>query len=244
MLGNVLTNFLTKEKEVQYMVIDIDENGIIVEDKNNNTYTISKDDISMYQKNNKDIMDKKYVSRLLGTYITVIMLKKNKEIILSRALYMKKRMQNYKIGDEVIATVVSADSKAIYIEFDEGLSGKIYANQLTSSKVRQPLDIYNVGDNIKCKITKIREDGYFELSRIEMYKGKLFTVKRGEYVQCKITKKLDDNSGFFVELILNPLYSGILDITKETAQKFNVGQVVDLRVLDVDDKKHLKLRAV
>jgi ribosomal protein S1 len=75
-----------------------------------------------------------------------------------------------------------------------------------------------------------------------LYKGKAFEVKRGEYVRCKITKKLDDNSGYFVELVLNPLYSGIVDMARE-ARNFQIGQEVDLRVFDVDEKRHLKLRA-
>ena len=56
------------------------------------------------------------------------------------------------------------------------------------------------------------------------------------------TKKLDDNSGYFVELVLNPLYSGIVDMARE-ARNFQIGQEVDLRVFDVDEKRHLKLRA-
>ena len=241
MLGT-LQSFLTKEKEAQYMVIDVDENGLIVEDKKGNTYTMPKEDITMYQKN-KDITDTKYVSRLLGTYITVLVYKNKNDVTISRASYMKKRIQKFQKGGDVVATVVSADAKALYVEFDEGLSGKIYTNQLTSSKVRQPLDIYSIGDNIKCKITKIRDDGYFELSRIELYKGSSLAVKKGEFVKCKITKKLDDNSGYFVELLYNPMYSGIFDINQKNNLKFKVGQVVDLKVLDVDEKRHLKLRA-
>ncbi len=249
MLGEKLNLLLTKDKEVQAEIVDYDfEAKQLIAQTKHKRALIALEDISLYQKNTitNENIDSEYFQRLLGTYISALIKGyKNNTIILSRAELMKKRIHKYKTGDTVIATVTSADSKALYIEFDEGLAGKIYTNQLTSSKLKQPLDIYRIGDKIKCKITKVKEDNYFELSRIELYKKVSVNIKRGESVKCRITKKLDDDSGYFVELSSNPLYSGIFDITKTNAHKnYIIGQTINLKVLDVDNKKHLKLRAV
>ena len=229
-LLNLTNIFSTKEKEIQAEVVDISKEGLIVEYENNEVL-VSWEDLTIYSKQ-LDAVDQNRFAKMIGTTIKLLMIKKNSQMILSRALYMKKQLERTKVGDIVVAKVASAGSTALYMLLPNGLEGKIYTKELTSSKVRQPLDIYNVGDNIKCKVTKVRENGYLDLSRLDLYKGKSFEVKRGEYVRCKITKKLDDNSGYFVELVLNPLYSGIVDMAK-----------VDLRVFDVDEKRHLKLRA-
>lgn len=236
------TLFSTKEKEVQAEVVDICSNGLIVS-YNNKEMLVTWEDLTIYKKQ-LDTVDQNKFSKMIGQTITFLMIKKGKELQLSRSSYMKDQLNKIRVGDTVIATVTSAGNGALYMVLPNGLEGKIYAKELTSSKIRQPLDIYNIGDNIKCKVTRIREDGYVDLSRIELYKGNSFEVKRGEYVRCKITKRLDDNSGYFVELVLNPLYSGIFDINRDTIKNYKVGQEVDLKVLDVDDKKHLKLRAV
>lgn len=248
MLEKVL-ELLTKDKEVQCEIVDYDfETKQLIAQMNNKRALIALEDISLYQKNavTNENIDSEYFQRLLGTYTRALIKGyKNNSIILSRAELMKKRIEKYATGDVVIATVTSADSNALYIEFDEGLAGKIYTNQLTSSKLKQPLDLYRIGDKIKCKITKIKENNYFELSRIELYKKVSVNIKRGESVKCKITKKLDDDSGYFVELASNPLYSGIFDITKTNAHKnYIIGQTINLKVLDIDNKRHLKLRAV
>ena len=239
-LLNLTNIFSTKEKEIQAEVVDISKEGLIVEYENNEVL-VSWEDLTIYSKQ-LDAVDQKRFAKMIGTNIKLLMIKKNSQMILSRALYMKKQLEKTKVGDIVVAKVASAGSTALYMLLPNGLEGKIYTKELTSSKVRQPLDIYNVGDNIKCKVTKVRENGYLDLSRLDLYKGKSFEVKRGEYVRCKITKKLDDNSGYFVELVLNPLYSGIVDMARE-ARNFQIGQEVDLRVFDVDEKRHLKLRA-
>ena len=239
-LLNLIPFFTTKEKEVQAKVVDVNDNGLIV-NYNKKNMLITWEELTIYSKHLDEVNQSKFY-RMIGTTIKLLMIKKGKEILLSRTSYMQKELQKLKVGDIVVARVASAGNSALYMLLPNGLEGKIYSNQLTSSKVRQPLDIYNIGDDIKCKVTKIRENGYLDLSRIELYRGKTFDIKRGEHVRCKITKKLDDNSGYFVELVLNPLYSGILDVAKEAMTNFKIGQEIDLRVLDVDDKKHLKLR--
>ena len=155
-LLNLTNIFSTKEKEIQAEVVDISKEGLIVEYENNEVL-VSWEDLTIYSKQ-LDAVDQNRFAKMIGTTIKLLMIKKNSQMILSRALYMKKQLEKTKVGDIVVAKVASAGSTALYMLLPNGLEGKIYTKELTSSKVRQPLDIYNVGDNIKCKVTKVREN--------------------------------------------------------------------------------------
>lgn len=197
------------------------------------------EDISVYQNNNNNVI---YLNSLLGREVKCEVVGYNDMYILSRKKLMSKKIKKYQINDVVEATVVSASDRALYLEFDEGLSGIMYLKEITSAKVKKPLDLYSIGDKITCKIIK-KKDNFFELSRIKLYKQVSLDVNRGDTVQCKITKKLDDGSGYFVELISNPNYSGIFDINSYNRKnKYIVGNNISLRVLDVNEKKQLRLR--
>ena len=104
---------------------------------------------------------------------------------------------------------------------------------------------FKIGDKIRCVITKKRGN-YFELSRLKFYNYITLNIRNGKKVLCKITKKLDDNSGYFVEVTQNPNYSGIFDITEENINKdYVIGEKIPLRIIHIkDDKKQLKLRTI
>ena len=54
----------------------------------------------------------------------------------------------------------------------------MYLNQITSAKVKRPIDLYQIGDKVKCVITKKKEnEGYFELSRLALYKNVILNIK-------------------------------------------------------------------
>ncbi len=199
------------------------------------------DDISIYKNNNKSVV---YLNRLLGTEVKCEVVGYDDMYILSRKKLMDKKVKQYQVDDIVEATVVSFSDRALYLEFDEGLSGIMYFTEITSAKLRKPSDLYSIGDKITCKIIK-KKDTYFELSRLKLYDQVSLYINRGDIVQCKITKKLDDESGYFVELIANPKYSGIFDINQNNKNNiYNVGDNISLRVLDINEKKQLRLRTL
>lgn len=230
---------LTKDKEVQAIITSYDfVNDCLVAQVGNRRAYIAPEDISIYQ--NKDTNED--IHKLLGSVINAIVIKEdNKDMLLSRKAYMQKRIDYFQKGDEVIATIVSASDNALYLEFDEGLIGKMYLNQITSSKLEKPLDLYNIGDKIKCVIHKKQEDGRFLLSRLSLYKGVNLNIKRNNILKCRITQKLRENDGYFVEVLDNPLYSGIFDITEYNMYKcYNIGDTVSLRILEIKPEKQLK----
>jgi ribosomal protein S1 len=158
---------------------------------------------------------------------------------------MRKRIKSYNKGDIVEATIITAANNALYLEFDEGLIGKMYTNQITSAKVEKPIDLYNIGDKIKCTILKKQDDGRFILSRLSLYKSVNLNVECGIILKCKITQKVKEKEkpGYFVEVLSNPLYSGIFDINKYNYKNnYRVGDTINLRVVDIKDNNQLRFR--
>ena len=157
LLKSKLTLLLTKDKEVQALVVGYDyvTNNLVAQ-VNDKRALLAQEDISVYQ-NSKNTDDE--IHKLIGSTINCTIIGKNKnDILLSRKQVMQKRINEHEKGDVVEATIVSASNNALYLEFDEGLVGKMYINQITASKLERPLDLYNVGDKIKCIILKKQQE--------------------------------------------------------------------------------------
>lgn len=232
---------LTKEDEVQAKVLNYDfvtEN--LIAQIGNKRALIAPEEISVYR-NTLD-SDK---HKLIGSTINCIIEGfKGDDILLSRRKLMQRKIDKYEKGDIVEATITSACDNALYFEFDEGLVGKMHITELTASKLNKPFDIYNVGDKIKCAITKKQEDGRFLLSRLSLYKACELNAHIGSIVKCKITQKLRENPGYFVEVIENPTYSGIFDINEFNQYNiYNIGDILSLRLVEFKSKKQLKFSA-
>lgn len=240
MLSNL---FLTKEKVVTAYVqkYDFEKKAFVVQ-INNEKELIALEDMSIYQnKKGKNSSEKIYFYKYLGNNIKCIQKQNFLHKKFSRAEYMKRRIDNFEVGNIINATVVSASNEALYLEFDEGLSGIMYIKQLTSSKINHPLDIYNPGDKIRCKITG-KKDNLFTLSRLALFKDVPLNVKLGKVLDCRIIKKVDENDGYYVEIEKNPLYSGIFNIY-EDSREYQIGERIKVKVIQYKGKK-LRLRPV
>lgn len=240
LLRSTISMLLTKEKEVQAIVLNVDNNGYLIAQFRNERAVIAPEDISMYQKDENNQLRK-----LLGSTIHASVIGKDKEnILLSRKNLMQRKFDTYKPGDIVEATINSFSENAMYLEFDEGLIGKMYTNQITSAKVERPMDLYDIGDKVKCVIVKKQPDGRFLLSRLSYYKNNNnLNIQNGDILKCKITQKLRENSGYFVEVTSNPNFSGIFDINKHNCKiNYRVGDTISLRVVDVKGNKQLRFR--
>lgn len=232
---------LTKDDEVQALVLNYDfvtEN--LVAQVGNKRALIAPEEISVYQ--NTVDSDK---HKLIGSTIKCIIKGfKGDDILLSRKQLMQNKISKYEKGDVVEATISCASDNAIYLEFDEGLNGKMFINELTSSKLNRPLDLYNIGDKIKCVITKKQENGRFLLSRLSLYKSSELNAHIGSILKCKITQKLRDNPGYFVEVVENPRYAGIFDIDEFNQNIiYNIGDILSLRLVEFRAPKHIKFSA-
>lgn len=229
-------------QEVQAEVIEYDYvTGQLIAQVGNERALIAQEDISIYQTKDTD----EEIHRLIGTTINCIVIGHNKknDILLSRSELMQKRIERYCKDETVDATIVSTANNALYLEFDEGLVGKMYCNQITSSKVNKPSDLYNIGDKIKCNILKKQDDGRFLLSRISLYKMNVLNIECGNILRCKITQRVKEEPGYFVEVEDNPNYSGIFDINKYNYfNNYNVGDTIDLRVVGIKENRQLRFK--
>ena len=242
LLRSTLSMLLTKEKEVRAVILNIDPiTGDLIAQVNNERAIIAPQNITMYQFGDEDSQ----IKRLLGTTIHANVIgRDNKNILLSRKDLMKKQFDTYQMGDIVEATITSFADNAMYLQFGEGLVGKMYTNQITSAKVERPMDLYDIGDVIKCRIVKKQDDGRFQLSRLSYYKHREnIIIECGNILKCKITQKLRENSGYFVEVMSDPNYSGIFDINKHNRNRnYRVGETINLRVVDVKAGNQLRFR--
>ncbi len=234
---------LTKEKEVFAKILKYNfENNTIIAQVNGEKAIIKPEDISIYQ-NQQNVG---YIFSIMGSTVKCMVESYSRKngYILSRAKLMENKLKKYDKGDVITATVVSSSDKALYLEFDEGLSGIMHLKEITSSKFKNPLDLFKIGDILKCVITK-KSGPYFKLSRIKAYNYITLNIRSGKEVLCKITKKLDDNSGYFVEVLKNPQYSGIFDLTEENMNNtYTIGENIPLKVVQVKDNKQLRLRTI
>ena len=169
LLRSTLSMLLTKEKEVRAVILNIDPiTGDLIAQVNNERAIIAPQNITMYQFGDEDSQ----IKRLLGTTIHANVIgRDNKNILLSRKDLMKKQFDTYQMGDIVEATITSFADNAMYLQFGEGLVGKMYTNQITSAKVERPMDLYDIGDKVKCVIVKKQPDGRFLLSSLSYYKN-------------------------------------------------------------------------
>lgn len=243
LLTSTFKMLLTKEKEVRAVILNIDPiTGDLIAQVNNQRAIIAPKNISMYEAYGNEDSN---VKRLLGSTIHANVIgRDNKNIILSRRDLMQRQFENHQVGDIVEATVQSFADNAMYLQFGEGLIGKMYTNQITSAKVEKPIDLYNIGDIVKCRIVKKQADGRFQLSRLSYYKNREnINIECGNILKCKITQKLHENSGYFVEVMSDPNYSGIFDINKHNCnRKYRVGDTLNLRVVDVKSRNQLRFR--
>ena len=223
-------NLLTKEKEVQAIIVNIKKEGLIAQSERER-FIIPKDEITMYEKEK--------AKKLLGKKVNAVKISKKN---LSRKKFQKKQYQKTKIGDIVEAKIIAFTPYGVIVKFGEGLIGKMYINDLTSAKLEKPSDLYKKGQKISCKIIKKQQDGKFLLSRIALYDEEQLKIEKGDILNCRITKKLDEKDGYFVEVIANPSYSGIFDLNKKNENNtYRIGQEIKLKVLELKDGKKLKL---
>lgn len=152
---------------------------------------------------------------------------------------------SYKIGQKVTGTVVSGSANALYLKLDGNISATMYVSELTSSKVLNTLDIFPLGSKVRCVIKdkKTNTNGtYYILSRLSLYPEN-FDFKVDTKVDCKITKKLTDGSGYFVEVLDNPRYSGIFDLNYYNKNyRYKVGNTIKLRIAKDKGNKQLSFR--
>ena len=67
-------------------------------------------------------------------------------------------VNNYQVGQDVKATIVSITSFGAFAQIIDGIDGLIHISQIANQRVNNVADILSVGDEVDCRITEIDAD--------------------------------------------------------------------------------------
>ena len=116
-------------------------------------------------------------------------------------IFSNKVFMNYQVGDLVIGKVYNVKPYALFMSFEDGVTGLLHISEISDSFIRDIEKYGSVGDEIKVKILSIdKENGFLRVSYKqappeEAYsthsnQRKLPSVTEEEFLPLK--EKLDD----------------------------------------------------
>jgi len=79
--------------------------------------------------------------------------------------------QRYDVGKEITGTVTNVTDFGVFVELEEGIEGLVHVSEISKEKIKTPVGMFNVGDNIKARVMNINgEERRIGLSikRLEM----------------------------------------------------------------------------
>ncbi|OCC15542.1 SSU ribosomal protein S1p [Dissulfuribacter thermophilus] len=63
--------------------------------------------------------------------------------------------EKFPVGSEVTGTITNVTDFGIFVELEEGIEGLIHVSEIGDKKVKSPVGLYEVGDEIKAKVINI-----------------------------------------------------------------------------------------
>lgn len=64
----------------------------------------------------------------------------------------------YSVGTEISGTITNVTDFGIFVELEEGIEGLIHVSEISKEKIKTPVGMYNVGDQITAKVMNINTD--------------------------------------------------------------------------------------
>jgi small subunit ribosomal protein S1 len=153
----------------------------------------------------------------------------------------------YPVGTVIEGRVRNLTNYGAFIEIEEGIDGLLHISDMSwTKKISHPLEMLKKGDKIQAQVLEVDQErkrvalGMKQLSSDPWQDTILTKYKVDDMVNGKVTKLT--NFGVFVEL--EPDLEGLLHISELTNKKIKspdevvtVGEVVEVRVLRVDEKE-------
>lgn len=170
---------------------------------------------------------------------------KKKEFNLSRKKSMQRASSLLHEGDIIVGTIMNITNNNIFVDCCAGKIGMILGQEFSVTKFSSlHKSGFHIGDNIKCKITMILDDGRIFLSRKSAYESyeeakKMLLPKQN--VRVIVANNFEEREGdshlysYLVEV--EPNVKGLLN----TNTKLTLGQKVDATILK-QKKVGLKLK--
>jgi small subunit ribosomal protein S1 len=71
----------------------------------------------------------------------------------------------YAVGSSVTGVITNVTDFGIFVELEEGVEGLVHVSEISSDKVKTPVGMFNVGDNLTAKVVSVsRRDRKIALS--------------------------------------------------------------------------------
>lgn len=64
----------------------------------------------------------------------------------------------YSVGTEISGTITNVTDFGIFVELEEGIEGLIHVSEISKEKIKTPVGIYNIGDQITAKVMNINTE--------------------------------------------------------------------------------------
>ena len=79
--------------------------------------------------------------------------------------------QRYEVGKEISGTVTNVTDFGVFVELEEGIEGLVHVSEISKEKIKTPVGMFNVGDEIKARVMNINSDERrigLSIKRLEM----------------------------------------------------------------------------
>jgi len=147
-----------------------------------------------------------------------------------------------KVGDIVTGTVVNVTDSEVLVDVGYTCEGVIYRQHMTHEKVDSLKDLWNIGDEIKVKITQFKqgdESDSLLLSRLDILKKEKIDNRRNELeidkdVTFKVKKAVKGGLLLDYHGVEAFLPESLISLRDDSESKEDlVGQNIEARVIDI-----------
>ncbi|MCP6719432.1 MAG: S1 RNA-binding domain-containing protein [Patescibacteria group bacterium] len=161
---------------------------------------------------------------------------------------LRKKLENYKVGDEVKGEITGVTDFGAFIKFDKDLEGLIHISELDWKIIDDPAEVVKTGDKVKAKIIEVSGDKVslsLKALKKDPWDGVGEKYKKGDIISGKVTKF--NPFGAFVQL--SKEIQGLCHISEFESGKMEdvleLGKKYKFQVLSIDEKEHrMSLRPV
>ncbi len=80
-------------------------------------------------------------------------------------------VERYEVGKEISGTVTNVTDFGVFVELEEGIEGLVHVSEISKEKIKTPLGMFNVGDDLKARVMNINTDERrigLSIKRLEM----------------------------------------------------------------------------
>ena len=157
----------------------------------------------------------------------------------------KELLSSIKEGSIIEGKVKNLTDYGAFIDLG-GLDGLVHITDISWTKVNNPSEILTLGQDIKVKVLKFDE----ELSRLslgikQLQENPWDNLEENISINNIVTAKINSINDTSLNILINEKYDGTVSINElswlkkppHPAKLFNVGDVVDVKIIEVDEEK-------